>query len=75
MAVLAKPLVALDEMWNLLLKYDEVDAVINYLQERKARSTAAAVAKGWEPAVDYSTVYEDVKEEPDTDASTAASIR
>jgi len=27
--------VALDEMWNLLLKYDEVDAVLNYLQERK----------------------------------------
>ena len=27
--------VALDEMWNLSLKYDEVDAVLNYLQERK----------------------------------------
>ena len=75
MVVLAKPLVASDEMWNLSLKYDEVDAVINYLQERKARSAAAAVAKEWEPVVDHSTVYEDVKEEPDTDASTAASIR
>lgn len=75
MAVLAKPLVALDEMWNLSLKYDEVDAVINYLQERKARSAAAAVAKAWEPAVDHSTVYDHVKEEPDTDVSTAASIR
>ena len=62
-------------MWNLSLKYDEVDAVINYLQERKARSAAVVVAKEWEPAVDHSTVYEDVKEEPDTDASTAASIR
>jgi len=52
-----------------------VDAVLNYLQERKARSAAAAVVKEREPAVDHSTVYEDVKEEPDTDASMAASIR
>lgn len=66
--------VALDEMWNLSLKYDEVDSVLNYLQERKARSEAAAAARQHETAVERSVVNEDVKEEPDTDASTAASV-
>jgi len=56
---------ALEEMWNLQLKYDERDAVLNYLQERKTpEQTSEAVIVDQQPS----------KSEADTVSTSATAL-